>query len=52
MLGVEGAGLEFLTGEACLDVFFSIGFFLVLFFWDFDRVAVEGVTGTFTGLDV
>ena len=51
MLGVEGAGLSFLTGEVCFDVFFSTGFFLVLLFWDFDSAAVEGVTGNFTGLD-
>ena len=52
MLGVAAGGLAFLTGEGCFDAFFSTGFFLVLFFWDFDKVAVDGVTGTFTGLAV
>ena len=42
-----------LTGDVCFVVLFSTGFFLVLllFFWDFTSVAVEGVTGNFTGLE-
>ena len=42
-----------LTGDVCFGVLFSTGFFLVLllFFWDFVSVAVEGVTGNFTGLE-
>ena len=48
---MDGVELVFLTGEACFDTFFSTGFFLVLFFWDFVNVAVEGVRGNFTGFD-
>lgn len=46
-------GVAFLTGDVCFVVLFSTGFFLVLllFFWDFASVAVEGVTGNFTGLE-
>ena len=42
-----------MTGDVCLVVLFSTGFFLllVLFFWDFVRAAVEGVTGNLTGLE-
>lgn len=51
---LEGAGmLVFLAGDTdCLVVFCSTGFFLflVLFFCVFVRVAVDGVTGSFTGL--
>ena len=46
-------GDAFLTGDVCLVVLFSTGFFLVLFlfFCDFVSVAVEGVTGNFAGLE-
>lgn len=41
------AAVVFLIGEVGFNPFFSKVFFLPLFFCDFDKVAVDGVTGNF-----